>query len=45
MEFVVEDLLDFAQLKNEKFRKNIELFNVHDAIEEVVNIQKAKAAA
>ena len=43
MNFVVDDLLDFAQLNNEKFRKDLKEFDIHEAIEEVINIQKEKA--
>ena len=32
MEFLVQDLLDYAQLKAGKFRKNIKKFNIQDAI-------------
>jgi len=29
MNFVVDDLLDFAQLNNEKFRKDLKEFDIH----------------
>ena len=38
MNFLVQDLLDFAQIKAGKFRKNIKEFNIRDAIEEVMSI-------
>jgi signal transduction histidine kinase len=38
MNFVVDDLLDFAQLNNEKFRKEIKEFDLREAIEEVISI-------
>ena len=43
MEFLVQDLLDFAQIKAGKFRKNIKKFNIKEAIESVLNIQSYKA--
>ena len=43
MAFLVDDLLDFAQLNAGKFRKSIQEFNLKEAIEEVVSIQKDKA--
>ena len=39
MSFLIQDLLDFAQIKNGKFRKNVAEFNLIDAIEEVIAIQ------
>ena len=41
--FLVNDILDFAQLKSGKFRKNCQMFNPKDAINEVILIQKLKA--
>jgi signal transduction histidine kinase len=43
MAFLVDDLLDFAQLNAGKFRKVIKLFDLREAIEEVVQIQIDKA--
>ena len=43
MSFVVDDLLDFAQINNKKFRKDLKEFDVKEAINEVISIQKAKA--
>jgi signal transduction histidine kinase len=36
-------MLDFAQIKAGKFRMNFLSFNIEEAIEEIVNIQKLKA--
>ena len=33
MEFLVQDLLDFAQIRAGKFRKNIKKFNIKEAID------------
>jgi signal transduction histidine kinase len=41
--FIVQDLLDYAQIKSGKFRKNIMEFNVITAVEEVMIIQQRKA--
>ena len=43
MNFVVDDLLDFAQLNNNKFRKNVVEFDLREALAEVISIQKEKA--
>jgi signal transduction histidine kinase len=40
---MVQDLLDYAQIKQGKFRKTSILFNIKDAVEEVMSIQKIKA--
>ena len=45
MLYMVQDLLDMAQIKSEKFRKNIANFNIMDAVETVINIQNDKAVA
>ena len=36
LNFLVNDILDFSQLKSGKFRKDICNFNIKDAIEEIV---------
>ena len=43
MKFLVQDLLDFAQIKSGKFRKNISKFNIREAIEQVMCIQRQNA--
>lgn len=43
MHFLVQDLLDYAQIKSKKFRKNIKTFDIRDAIEKVMSIQRRKA--
>ena len=35
LNFLVNDILDFAQLRNGKFRKNISNFNIKDSINEI----------
>ena len=45
MTFLVQDLLDFAQLKAGKFRKNISKFNIRDTVKKVMRIQRRKADA
>ena len=44
MSFLVDDLLDFAQLNAGKFRKVIKSFDLREAIEEVIQIQADKAS-
>ena len=43
MNFIIQDLLDFAQIKGDKFRKNYLVFNIKDAVEKVMSIQRQKA--
>ena len=40
---LIQDLLDYAQIKAGKFRKNLKRFNIHDTIEEIMSIQKRQA--
>mmetsp|Transcript_8094 Transcript_8094/g.12463 ORF Transcript_8094/g.12463 Transcript_8094/m.12463 type:complete len:120 (+) Transcript_8094:956-1315(+) len=44
MSFLVQDFLDYAQIRSGKFRTNIRPFSVRDMVEKVVSIQKLKAA-
>ena len=44
MAFLVDDLLDFAQLNAGKFRKTVKKFDLKDAIEEMISVQKDKAS-
>jgi hypothetical protein len=32
LNFLVQDILDFAQMKEGKFRKNIEVFDIEDSV-------------
>ena len=43
MLYMVQDLLDMAQIKSDKFRKNITNFSIMDAVNAVINIQNDKA--
>ena len=43
MNFIIQDLLDFAQIKGHKFRKNNQVFNIMEAVEKVMCIQRQKA--
>ena len=43
MTFIVQDLLDYAQIKAGKFRKNISVFDIRESIEKVMCIQRKKA--
>ena len=45
MNSMIQDLLDYAQIKAGKFRKNFSIFNIREAIEQVVSIQRSKAHA
>ena len=39
LKFLVCDILDFAQIKGGKFRKDCNNFNIREAIEEIMLIQ------
>lgn len=39
MSFLIQDLLDYAQIKAGKFRKNIKRFNVRESVQSVIDIQ------
>ena len=43
MLFLVQDFLDYAQIKTGKFRKNITKFNIRDTVEKVIKMQSKKA--
>jgi len=43
LNFYVHDLLSVSQINNQKFRKDFSVFDVEQAIEEVMLIQKEKA--
>ena len=42
---MVQDLLDWAQIKSNKFRKNIQNFNIIKAVEAVIQVQLDQAKA
>ena len=39
----VQDLLDYAQINANKFRKNISKFNIKDLVHSVIQMQQEKA--
>ena len=43
IKFLVQDLLDYAQIKSSGFRKNYREFNIVESIQKVMDIQKMKA--
>jgi signal transduction histidine kinase len=43
LQFMVQDMLDFAQIKQGKFRKKIDEFNIIEAVNDVMLIQQRKA--
>mmetsp|Transcript_26458 Transcript_26458/g.40393 ORF Transcript_26458/g.40393 Transcript_26458/m.40393 type:complete len:114 (-) Transcript_26458:793-1134(-) len=43
MSHLVQDLLDFAQIKSGNFRKNIKSFNIRETVDNVMCIQRRKA--
>lgn len=43
MNFIIQDMLDFAQIKSDKFRHNYKVFNIRESIEKVMCIQRQKA--
>jgi signal transduction histidine kinase len=40
---MIQDLLDYSQIKAGKFRKNIQAFNIRDAVQDVMRVQQKKA--
>ena len=44
LKFYVRDLLDFQQIKLNKLKKDIEDFNLKDAIQEVVDVLQYQAS-
>jgi signal transduction histidine kinase len=43
LSFIVQDLLDYAQIRSGKFRKNISEFCIKEAVDEIMLIQERKA--
>ena len=43
MKYLIQDLLDYAQIKAGKFNQKVKQFDVKQAIYDVVEIQKHKA--
>ena len=38
MKFMVQDLLDWAQIRSNKFRKNIKSFNIMKSVEAIMDV-------
>ena len=45
MEYLVQDLLDYAQIKAGKFRINLSHFDIRQTLKECIGIQQRKADA
>jgi signal transduction histidine kinase len=43
MKHLVQDLLDYAQIKAGKFRRNLKKFNIKTAVDEIIQIQIKQA--
>ena len=43
LQFMIQDMLDFAQIKQGKFRTNLEQFDIIEAVKDVMMIQQRKA--
>lgn len=43
LNFLVNDMLDYAQLSSGQFRKFFKKFNLIDSVKDIVNIMKYKA--
>jgi signal transduction histidine kinase len=43
MSFIVQDMLDYAQIKSDKFRKVNKQFDIRESVEKVMCIQRQKA--
>ena len=44
MRFMIQDMLDLAQIRSGKFRKNIKKFDIRESIEKVMCVQRQQAA-
>jgi len=44
MKFLVQDFLDYAQIKSDKFRKNITQFDIRTVVDKVMSIQMRQAS-
>ena len=40
LKFFIRDMLDFQQIKANKMKKDITLFNIKDAVDEVLKMQE-----
>lgn len=45
MHYTIQDLLDYAQIKADKFRKTITKFNIIDTVKKVIQMQQKQADA
>ena len=45
MEYLIQDLLDYSQIKAGKFRKNLKHFDIKNTVKEAFGILKTKADA
>jgi len=43
MTYIVQDMLDYAQIKSDNFRKVSQQFDIRQSIEKVMTIQRRKA--
>ena len=41
--FIVQNMLDYAQIKSGKFRKNITKFDLRTTVQKIINMQKLQA--
>ena len=42
---MIQDLLDYSQIKADKFRKNLKYFDINNTVKEALGILKSKADA
>jgi len=45
MENLIQDLLDYSQIKAGKFRRNLKYFDIKNTVKEAMGILKSKADA
>ena len=43
LNFLINDILDFAQIRQNKFRKDTQTFNIKEAVKEIILVQGHKA--
>ena len=45
MEYLIQDLMDYSQIKAGEFRENLKNFDIRNTVEEAMGILKTKADA
>jgi hypothetical protein len=43
MKYMIDNMLDYANIKNDKFTKNIQWFNIEKEVQSLISIHQKKA--